>query len=73
MDRPYTPAGSTRRKKNLGLSTREYAKARGLMLGDGEKASNDASQVADTIASVRKSRQYEAEIDEDLGHDAHAT
>ncbi|KAI0777978.1 Spc98 family-domain-containing protein [Irpex lacteus] len=26
MDRPYTPVASSRRKKNLGLSTREYAK-----------------------------------------------
>ncbi|KAI0338339.1 hypothetical protein BDW22DRAFT_1460019 [Trametopsis cervina] len=54
MDRPYTPAASSRRKKNLGLSTREYAKVTG------------------TIASVRKGRQYEPEIDEEMVREAAA-
>ncbi|KAI0084948.1 Spc98 family-domain-containing protein [Irpex rosettiformis] len=55
MDRPYTPVASSRRKKNLGLSTREYAK------------------VTTTIASARKGRQYDEEIDEELAREIHSS
>ncbi|GJE93998.1 spindle pole body component [Phanerochaete sordida] len=48
----YTPGTRIHhRKKNLGLSTKEYIKVTG------------------TIASVRKGRQYEEEIDQEFVHD----
>lgn len=49
---PYTPGSRIHhRKKNLGLSTKEYIKVTG------------------TIASVRKGRHYEEEIDQEFVHD----
>lgn len=69
MDRPYTPVANSRRKKNLGLSTREYAKVCASFTCFNLFGTIDASKVTGTIASVRKSRHYEEEFDEDLVRD----
>lgn len=65
---PYTPrARAGGRKKNLGLSAKEYTKVTTIHTHYTQPSSNPSfSQITGTIASVRRHRHPQDEVDDDI-------
>jgi gamma-tubulin complex component 2 len=72
---PFTPRtrGAGGRKRNLGLSAKEYTKVNATQTYHTYKNSNLPPQITGTIASVRRHRHPHDEADDDIDIGEHGS
>ena len=72
---PFTPRtrGAGGRKRNLGLSAKEYTKVNAMQIYHTKKYSSLSPQITGTIASVRRHRHPQDEVDDDVDIGEHGS